>query len=121
MPEMTIASGERKHPHVRRWRRYEVNVPIRVIIQRAMKATIIDGRGSALSEGGMAIFAGAELKAGEQVGVEFTPPYAALPIRVKARVCGRSGYHYGVEFISSDTEQEEGVAQFRRHLASIVG
>jgi hypothetical protein len=113
--------GSPKHSAVRRWRRYNVDVPIRVIIQKAMKASIVDGRGSALSQGGMAIFAGAELKPGEHVSVEFTPPYSAPPIRVEARVCNRNGYNYGVEFLDNEPEQQEEVAQFRNHLASMVG
>lgn len=114
-------SSSRKHSRVRRWRRYNVDVPIRVIIQKAMKASIVDGRGSALSQGGMAIFAGAELKPGEHVSVEFTPPYSAPPIRVEARVCNRNGYNYGVEFLDNEPEQQEEVAEFRSHLASMVG
>ena len=55
--------------------RYKVNVPIRVIVCRAMRASIFDGRGTSLSEGGMALFAGAELRPGDQVAVEFTPPF----------------------------------------------
>ena len=65
----------------RRWQRYKVNVPIRVIVSRAMKASIFDGRGTSLSEGGMALFAGAELRPGEQrshslkyVLKQLTPP-----------------------------------------------
>ena len=121
MPETTMREGSQKDSHVRRWRRYSVNVPIRVIIQRAMKSTIVQGRGSALSEGGMAIFAGAELKPGEHIAVEFTPPYSAPPIRVEARVCNRSGYDYGLEFLDREPEQREEVAMFRNHLASLVG
>jgi hypothetical protein len=121
MSETIVREAGRKYSHVRRWRRYDVNVPIRVIIQRAMKSTIVDGRGSALSQGGMAIFAGAELKPGERIAVEFTPPYSAPPIRVEARVCNRAGYNYGLEFLDSEPEQKEEVAAFRSHLASLVG
>ncbi len=122
MPTTTAAPEcGHKYPHVRRWRRHNVDVPIRVIIQRALKATIVQGRGSALSEGGMAIFAGAELKPGEHVAFEFTPPYSAPPIRVEARICNRNGYNYGVEFLDAEPEQREEVAQFRSHLASLVG
>ena len=49
---------------MRRWERYNVNVPIRVIVSRAMKASIFDGRGTSLSEGGMALFAGRGIAAG---------------------------------------------------------
>jgi hypothetical protein len=121
MPETTVREANRNRSYVRRWRRYNVNVPIRVIIQCAMKSTIVQGRGSALSEGGMAIFAGAELKPGEHIAVEFTPPYSAPPVRVEARVCNRRGYDYGIEFLDREPEQREEVAMFRNHLASIVG
>ncbi len=104
----------------RRWQRYKVNVPIRVIVSRAMKASIFDGRGTSLSEGGMALFAGAELRPGDQVAVEFTPPFSTPPIRVDARICNRSGYHYGVEFLAVDSRQRDSVALLRMHLASFA-
>lgn len=107
----------------RRWQRYKVNVPIRVIVCRAMRASIFDGRGTSLSEGGMALFAGAELRPGDHVAVEFTPPFSSPPIRVDAMICNRAGYHYGVEFLAADSAQRQSVAQLRMHLASfaIVG
>ncbi len=104
----------------RRWLRYKVNVPIRVIVSRAMKASIFDGRGTSLSEGGMALFAGAELRPGDQVAVEFTPPFSTPPIRVDARICNRTGYHYGVEFLAVDSRQRDSVALLRMHLASFA-
>jgi hypothetical protein len=107
----------------RRWQRYKVNVPIRVIVCRAMRASIFDGRGTSLSEGGMALFAGAELRPGDQVAVEFTPPFSTPPIRVDAMICNRTGYHYGVEFLVVDNAQKQSVALLRLHLVSfaIVG
>jgi PilZ domain len=104
----------------RRWQRYKVNVPIRVIVSHAMKASIFDGRGTSLSEGGMALFAGAELRPGDQVAVEFTPPFSTPPIRVDARICNRTGYHYGVEFVAVDSRQRDSVALLRMHLASFA-
>src|SRR4051794_12359788 len=104
----------------RRWERYKVNVPIRIIVSHAMKASIFDGRGTSLSEGGMALFAGAELRPGDQVAVEFTPPFSTPPIRVDARICNRTGYHYGVEFVADDYRQRDSVALLRMHLASFA-
>jgi PilZ domain len=88
-----------------------------------MRASIFDGRGTSLSEGGMALFAGAELRPGDQVAVEFTPPYSTPPIRVDAMIRNRTGYHYGVEFLAVDNAQRQSVALLRMHLASfaIVG
>ena len=105
---------------IRRWPRYKVNVPIRVIVSRAMKASIFDGRGTSLSEGGMALFAGAEFRLGDQVAVEFTPPFSSPPIRVDAKIGNRNGYHYGVEFLAIDNSQRQSVDQLRMHLASFA-
>lgn len=115
-----ISSAAADYACARRWQRYSVNVPIRVIVYHAMKASIFDGRGTSLSEGGMALFAGAELKPGEQVAVEFTPPFSAPPIRVDARICNRTGYHYGVEFLAADQTQQQCVDQLRLHLSSFA-
>jgi hypothetical protein len=53
MSEATAVDHPRDSTSNRRWQRYKVNVPIRVIVSRAMKASIFDGRGTSLSEGGM--------------------------------------------------------------------
>lgn len=123
MPQATATERAPDSTPNRRWQRYKVNVPIRVIVCRAMKASIFDGRGTSLSAGGMALFAGAELKPGDQVAVEFTPPFSSPPIRVDAKICNRTGYHYGVEFLAVDNSQRQSVAQLRMHLSSfaIVG
>jgi len=63
---------------MRRWERYKVNVPIRVIVSRARKASIFDGRGTSLSEGGMALFAGAELRPGDEVESNLLRPFHLL-------------------------------------------
>ena len=120
MSEATALGSPPDYSSVRRWQRYKVNVPIRVIVWRAMKASIFDGRGTSLSEGGMALFAGAELRPGDEVAVEFTPPFSSPPIRVDAKVCNRTGYQYGVEFLAVDQAQRQRVAQLRMHLESFA-
>jgi hypothetical protein len=54
------------------------------------------------------------------VAVEFTPPFSSPPIRVDAKICNRSGYHYGVEFIAADNAQRQNVDQLRMHLTSFA-
>ena len=76
-----------------------------------MKASIFEGRGTSLSEGGMALFAGAEFRLGDQVAVEFTPPFSSPPIRVEAKICNRTGHHDGVEFLAIDDSQRPRVAE----------
>jgi hypothetical protein len=104
----------------RRWLRYEVDVPIRVIVSSLAKTKIFDARGISLSEGGMALFAGAELSPGDEVAVEFTPAYSALPIRVDATICNRIGYHYGVEFLIASDSQKTRVEELRKHLPALI-
>ena len=78
--------------------------------------TIVNGRGSDISEGGLLIFAGVELKDGDEIFVEFTPPYSGEPIRVRSMVRNRSGYKYGVEFLWLNAEEHEQTAKFRSLL-----
>lgn len=107
-------------PYTRRWWRYKVNVPIRVILHDVMKTTIVQGRAFSLSNGGMGMFAGAELNLGDEMYIEFTPPYSLPPLRVEARIRNRAGYNYGIEFMTANNKQKEGVEQFCQHLSSLV-
>jgi hypothetical protein len=110
------------HPRyatARRWPRYKVDVPLRVITQGLSKVSIIQGRGSELNNGGMAVFAGTELAIGAQVLVEFTPPYSGDPIRVRCFVRNRSGYRYGVEFITESDDDYQSVHQIETVLSSM--
>ena len=99
----------------RRWQRYKLDLPLRIIVHRE-KTTIVNGRGSDISEGGLLIFAGVELKDGDEIFVEFTPPYSGEPIRVRSMLRNRSGYKYGVEFLWLNAEEHEQTAKFRSLL-----
>jgi hypothetical protein len=105
---------------VRRWERYNADIPIRVIVQDERKVTIFEGRGRSLNEGGMAVFVGTELRVEAQVAIEFTPAYAPLPVRVEARVCNRNGYQYGLELLTATADQKQQAQEFRKHLATLA-
>lgn len=100
----------------RRFPRYQLNVPVRVIAHRPDKTAIVQGRGNELNEGGMAVFAGVELKVGDEVAVEFTPPYSGSPIRVRCTVRNRQGYNYGVAFLLENQADEQQVDTIRAVL-----
>jgi PilZ domain-containing protein len=114
-----VVLPEQGYVTMRRWPRYKVDVPVRVITQGLTKVTIVQGRGSELNNGGMAIFAGTELAIDTQVQVEFTPPYSGQPIRVRCFVRNRDGYRYGVEFITESDDDYESVNQIEANLRSI--
>jgi hypothetical protein len=101
---------------VRRWPRYTIDVPVRLIAQRPTKVAVQQGRGRELGCGGIAVFVGIELSLGEQVAVEFTPPYSGQPIRVRGFVRNRSGYTHGIEFIAENDADYENVGQLESIL-----
>ena len=94
------------YTRMRRWPRYRINVPVRLVVQRPDKTVIVSGRGMELNEGGMALFAGVELKTGQRVEIEFTPPYGQ-PLRVRSTVRNRSGYNYGTEFLLLNRDDKQ--------------
>lgn len=103
-------------PIPRRFPRYKLNVPLRVIVEKSDKVTIVQGRGDELNEGGMAVFAGVEVPVGGQMAVEFTPPYSGNPIRVRCVVRDRRGYNFGVEFLLENDSDHDRVADIRAAL-----
>lgn len=106
------------HP-ARRWPRYKLDLPVRVIAVKATKTVIVQGRGNELNEGGLAVFAGLELTLYEEAAVEFTPPYSGNPIRVRCIVRNRKGYNYGLEFLTTTEEDCDNVEQIRSVLRGL--
>ncbi len=68
-------------PVTRRWPRYKVNLPVRVLKQKRDRLVVIEARGAELNAGGISVLAIGKLAIGERVGIEFKPPYSAEPIR----------------------------------------
>jgi hypothetical protein len=112
----TIADGAALpiHEQVRRWPRHKIDVPVRAVIHKADKTMIRDGRGMEVSEGGMCLMCqlmGVELGLGDEIEVEFTPPYSGNPIRVRSEVRNRDGYRYGVEFVPEGKKERSEVTR----------
>jgi hypothetical protein len=106
---------------LRRWPRYKIDVPVRLIAQRPTKVVIAHGRGRELGRSGIAVFAGIEVSIDEQVEVEFTPPYSGQPIRVRGFVRNRNGYTYGIEFIADNDVDYQNVGQLEVILKAMGG
>jgi len=105
----------------RRWLRYRLQLPIRLIINREENIRIVDGRASDVSEGGMLIFAGQELRPGDKVAIEFTPPYSNAPARAPGVIRHRRGYNYGVEFQPENASDQEQIDKFRSLMQLAAG
>lgn len=105
----------------RRWQRQRLNMPIRLIVSREESTRISEGRIHDISEGGLLIFAGVELRGGEKLAVEFTPPYSSTPVRAPGVVRHRRGYHYGVEFGCETRAEQDQTERFRNLLQLAAG
>lgn len=85
---------------------------------RGNHTRIVHGRGRQINEGGMGVYAGVELRVGDRVEVEFSPPDSSLPIRVGAVVRNRDEYYYGMEFLSASQAEQALVGSVVRELAA---
>jgi c-di-GMP-binding flagellar brake protein YcgR len=105
----------------RRWQRYRLNLPIRLIVSHNGSARITSGRVNDISEGGILVFGGTELKTESEIFVEFTEPYSGEPIRIRGVVRHRRGYNYGVEFLSQTPAEQEQTDRFRALVRMAAG
>jgi len=86
----------------RRWQRHWLNAPIRVFTD----STVIDGRGIRLSEGGIYLFALANMTPGEQIRIEYAAPPSGQSLSRHGVVRNRAIYLYGIEFSANEPQTE---------------
>jgi PilZ domain len=82
-------------PSTRRWARHPVDLQVRVAVADSLSTTMVAGRGTEISEGGMVLYAGILLNPGDLLEVEFGEPFR---LRMMAVVRERNGYCFGLEF-----------------------
>jgi hypothetical protein len=117
MTPQNMSSAQPPTSAERRWQRHKLDLPVRLILRRDGNTTsIVSARGSEISEGGMLVFAGTELKTGDEIAVEFTPPFSSEPVRVRGTIRNRAGYKYGMEFIATTSEEKDITERFRTML-----
>lgn len=105
----------------RQWQRYRLNLPIRLILARDGITRILEGRAQDMSQGGLLVFAGVELKTGDGIFVEFTAPYSGEPLRAPGIVRHRRGYNYGIEFLDETLAERDQTERFRKVLRLAAG
>ncbi len=81
----------------RRWPRQQVDFRVKVVIYDDSRRTLIDGRATELSEGGMTLYAGLPLQIGDLVEIEFEAPFERT---VQAVIRYRDGFTFGLEFVT---------------------
>jgi hypothetical protein len=83
--------------NTRRWQRYQVDLPVRVVFRSRILDLDVQGLGTELSRGGMALYAGLPLQEGDPVEVQFQTP---SNLRVAGVIRNRTGYYFGLEFLA---------------------
>jgi len=83
--------------NTRRWDRMPVDMPVRVVTSGRFSTTVVPGRGTEMSEGGMVLYAGILLEPGDLLEIEFDSP---APTRMPAIVRSRNGFCFGLEFVA---------------------
>jgi hypothetical protein len=91
-----------QQPNRRRWERHPFDAHLRVMVDHSADKTVVHARGIRLSEGGIGLFAAANLPVGSQIKVEFKNPRTHESVRVRGKIRNRTVYLYGVEFLSED-------------------
>jgi len=92
-----IATAMSNSAPTRRWERMPVDLPVKVFTSKGFSTTVVEGRGTEISQGGMVLYAGILLNPGDLLEVEFGMPTAS---RMPAIVRSRNGFCFGLEFIT---------------------
>lgn len=85
------------HTSTRRWPRYPLDLPVRVLPCSRLPAVVAPGRATVLSQGGMALYTGLDMEVNDLIEIEFL---IAQPLKVMATVRSRSGYQFGLLFLA---------------------
>jgi hypothetical protein len=104
---------------VRRWERYAVDLRLKASFKRNETALAVFGRGSDVSQGGMAAYIPSELPVGTSVDLELSLPYVSgeQPIRIVAAVRNRNGFRYGLEYIAISGSDKDRLLKSLRALS----
>jgi len=82
----------------RRWVRHKFCAPVIISVDGAGHSSTIEGLCLTLSEGGMSLFAAANVPVGTKVKIEFLQPAADERALIEGTIRNRMVYLYGVEY-----------------------
>ena len=107
---------KRNYSPSRRSRRQWINGPVHIFSGPDQFSAF----GINLSEGGMGLFAAANLRVGSQIAIEFVPPGEETPARRLAKIRHRALYLYGVEFLSSAGDSDRSPESLARQHPDVA-
>lgn len=100
----------------RRWKRYKVELRLKVYPAKDGPAKFTFAQGSDISAGGMAAYVPLELNPGEAVEVEVMLPYSKNSVRVVAEIRNKNGFRYGMEYSRIDPTDREALVRALKAL-----
>ena len=100
----------------RRFNRYKLDIRVSVTRDNGGTKETLNGRCRHLGEGGLGAVLAGELPSGEVVGLEFTLPGHKEPMRMRAVVRHRHGFHHGFEFLTVTPTQLESIRKAEKTL-----
>lgn len=101
----------------RRWRRYQVTVPVRVTVQKFLQVSAFNGLSFQINDGGLEVCADTELRIGDMADLEFKPPHFDHALKLRGVVRNHKANLYGVEFLAKSATDKEQLDLFRQILA----
>lgn len=99
-----LSPSPRQTLNTRRWPRFHVHLPVFIAAETADSEIPIPGLVSAISRAGMEVYGGVPLQPGDRMEVEFR---TSVTVRVAGIVRNRSGYCFGLEFLSLMLREDE--------------
>ncbi len=102
---------------MRRWRRFDFPLPVRVTVEKFQYSSVISSQGSQVNAGGLAILADTELAIGDEAEIEFSD----YNLTLRGVVRNQAGIHYGIKFIATSADEAERLGRFRQLLKAKVG
>jgi hypothetical protein len=91
----------------RRWERHAVTIPITISLLLDGQPSKLRAQASDVSKGGLSLFITREIAIGVGLLVDFVLPYHSTPLALRGVVRTRSGFNYGIEFLSPTPEEQE--------------
>jgi hypothetical protein len=95
----------------RRFRRYDFHMSVSLTTKTGNQK--IPASGTGLNEGGITVYAEGNFALGDELKVEFTPPFFNAVVNLAAIVRNRNGNRYGMEFVGTDDAERQEMVLLR--------
>jgi hypothetical protein len=105
----------------RRWKRYYMHGPIKIINTRNKVRMMSFGQVDDLSEGGLGMYCHQALDVNETVEIEFQIPASKSSLRFLGTVRNSGDGRYGIEFSDLGAHEKEELARACRTLSNVQG